>query len=118
MASLPELGVHESSTRSGGRRTHGYVWHEDDLSAKKGSSSHILDDVVVVADQDTCFPAMEIKSYIFVSRREMGADERMKFSIFCEDAGVVNADIGVVDVVIRVSLKQAGEDGGFSRAGD
>lgn len=92
--------------------------HEDDLGAKKGGSSHVFDNIIVIADQNTCFPAMEVEDHEFVAGREVCTDKGVKFPVFGEHTSARNADIGVIDAVFAVFLEESSENNYFGGPGN
>jgi hypothetical protein len=60
------------------------VRHKNDFRAEKGGSSYVFNDVVVITDQDTAFPAIEVKDTILISRREIRIDKGMELSEFSD----------------------------------
>lgn len=64
---VPQGRVVQTGTRSGRGRTHNNVWHKNHLRPKQGGRADIFDDVVIVADQDTTFPALNVKYDVLVA---------------------------------------------------
>ena len=59
MSVLPKLVVNESGTRACTGSAHSDVRHEDNLRTKERSSTDVLEDVIVVANENAAFPAKE-----------------------------------------------------------
>jgi len=96
LATGPELGIDEARARAGGGSAHRDMRHEDDVGAEEGGCPDVLDDVIVVADEDTAFPAFEVEDDILVAGCEVRVDEGMEFAEFGDEAVGTYGHVGLV----------------------
>jgi hypothetical protein len=70
--------------------------HENDLCPQECRRPDVLDDVIVVTDQYTTFPAEKLEHTVFVAWFHMRVNERMQLSIFDNQSIAVHANAGFV----------------------
>src|SRR5262249_28392631 len=107
IAIVPQLWVHEASTRPWRRCAHGNMRHEDDVGAEQSCCSHVFYHVVIVADQDAAFPSFDIEHAVFITRCEIWIDERMKLSEFRDKSVFVYTDIRLEKISVRIFFEES-----------
>src|SRR5690606_40059995 len=74
-AVFPQLWLHKSSSGSGGRGTHGYMGHKNNICSQEPWSAHILDDIVIIANQNARFPSQQIENTVSVAGGKIRINE-------------------------------------------
>src|SRR6185312_4295374 len=106
----PQFGSYEACPGASGRCAHGHVRHENDLGAEERSCAHVLDHVVVVADQYPALPSAQLEHRIRRSGLQVPVDERVNLTVLCDQAIPAHADITVIELAVLPPLEEAGEN--------
>jgi hypothetical protein len=81
--------------------------HKNDLRSQQGRCPHIFDNIIIITDQDTAFPSIDLKTQYSLPGVEVRIDKGMQFSKLGYQAIPVYADISFENPADLIFFKEA-----------